>query len=34
VMLLTGEDTIKDIILFPFMKPESTEEKKEEKDKK
>ena len=26
VMLLTGQDSIKDVILFPFMKPQESDE--------
>src|SRR3989338_6933563 len=31
IMLLTGQDSIKEVILFPFMKPINAEENKEEK---
>ena len=30
VMLLTGQDSIKDVILFPFMRPEISKDKKKE----
>jgi lysyl-tRNA synthetase class 2 len=30
VMLLTGQDSIKDVILFPFMRPETSKGKKKD----